>query len=43
MMFLKSWRWRGSVYVELVIAVSGTPSTVMSSRNFDDGIGFVES
>ena len=27
----------------LQIAVSGTPMTVMSSRNFDGGIGLVES
>ncbi len=27
----------------MVIAVSGTPITVMSARNFDDGIGLVES
>jgi hypothetical protein len=43
MMFLNSWRWRGSVYSRLAIAVSGTPITVMSGRNFDGGIGLVES
>ena len=43
MMFLNSWRWRGSVYSRLQIAVSGTPITVMSGRNFDGGIGLVES
>jgi hypothetical protein len=40
-MFLKSCRWRGSLYVALQISVSGMPSTLMSSRNFDFGIGFV--
>ncbi len=43
MMFLNSWRWRGSVYSRLQIAVSGTPMTVMSSRNFEAGSGLVES
>ncbi len=33
MMFLNSWRWRGSVYSALQIAVSGTPMTLMSDRN----------
>jgi hypothetical protein len=42
-MFLNSWRWRGSVYSRLQMAVSGTPITVMSSRNFDLGIGLVQS
>ena len=42
-MFLNSWRWRGSLYSRLQIAVSGTPMTVMSSRNLDFGIGLVES
>ena len=40
-MFLNNWRCRGSVYAVLVISVSGTPSTLMSSRNFDGGIGLV--
>ena len=35
MMFLNSWRWRGSLYSRLQISVSGTPTTLMSSRNFD--------
>src|ERR1700744_3540527 len=43
MMFLNSCRCRGSVYSRLQIAVRGTPMTVMASRNFDFGIGLVES
>ena len=42
-MFLKSWRWRGSVYVALQISISGIATTVTSSRNFDGGSGLVES
>ncbi len=42
-MFLKSCRCRTSLYSALQIAVSGTPSSVTSSRNFDGGSGFVES
>ena len=42
-MFLNNCRWRDSVYALLVISVSGTPITTMSSRNFDGGIGLVES
>ena len=41
MMFLNSWRWRGSLYWRLQIAVSGMPITVTSLRNFDVGSGFV--
>ena len=41
-MFLNSWRWRGSEYSRLAMAVSGTPMTVMSSRNFEVGSGLVE-
>ena len=41
MMFLNSWRWRGSEYTALVISVSGMPMTSMSSRNFDGGSGLV--
>jgi hypothetical protein len=41
---LSSWRSRGSVPSSALDSdVSGTPSTVMSSRNFDAGIGLVES
>ena len=43
MMFLNSWRWRGSLQVRLQIAVSGTPIACTSSRNFDFGNGRVES
>ena len=43
MMFLNSWRWRGSLYSRLQISVSGTPTTLMSSRSFAGGTGFVES
>ena len=42
-MFLNSWRWRGSEYSLLHMAVSGTPITVMSSRKREAGIGLVES
>jgi hypothetical protein len=41
MMFLNSWRWRGSIYSRLQIAVSGTPITVMSSRKREAGSGLV--
>ena len=40
---LNSWRRRASVNSLLVIAVSGTPTGVTSSRNFDVGSGLVES
>jgi len=33
---LESWRWRGSYRSRLVMAVRGTPITLMSARNFDD-------
>ena len=41
MMFLNSWRWRGSLYSRLQISVSGMPMTVMSGLNFAAGIGYV--
>src|SRR5258708_6163182 len=41
MMFLNSWHWRVSEYSRLQIAVRGTAMTVMSSRNFEAGIGLV--
>ena len=40
-MFLNSWRCRGSLYALFVMSVSGTPMTLMSSRNFDGGNGLV--
>jgi hypothetical protein len=43
MMFLKSCRWRASVYSRLQISVSGMPITLMSSRNLEAGSGLVES
>ncbi len=43
MMFLNSWRWRGSVYSALQIWVSGMPITLMSARNCPGGMARVES
>jgi hypothetical protein len=42
-MFFSSWRSRGTLQRALASAVSGTPMTCTSSRNFSGGSGLVES